>query len=141
MTSSKQIIVIDDEADMCWVLERLLRDRGYEVATATTGDNGLMLLQRLSARLAIIDCKLPDTDGLDVATEAIKLQPDITLILISGFPFAEESELRERVLSLKAYFLAKPFEVADLGVLVEQIMSAQVQNAFVQVEENDAAKN
>lgn len=125
MTPSKQIIIIDDETDMCWVLDRLLRHRGYEVATATTGDSGLMLLQRLSAQLAIIDCKLPDTDGLDVAAEAVRLHPDISLILISGFPFAEESELRKRVLSLNAHFLAKPFEVADLGALVEQVMRAK----------------
>jgi len=115
---------------MCWVLDRLLRHRGYEVATATTGECGLALLQHRSAQLAIIDCKLPDTDGLDVADEVIKLYPGMSLILISGFPFAEESELRERVLSLNAHFLAKPFEVADLGALVEQIMSAQSSGAY-----------
>lgn len=124
MTSTKQIIVIDDEADMCWVLERLLRHRGYDVSTATTGETGLALLQRVWPKLAIIDCKLPDTDGLDVADAAIRLHPGVSLILISGFPFAEESELRKRVLGLKAHFLAKPFEVSDLSALVEQIMQA-----------------
>ncbi len=125
MTSSKQIIIIDDETDMCWVLERLLRRRGYEVSTATTGESGLALLQQVLPKLAIIDCKLPDTDGLDVADEAVNLHPDVSLILISGFPFAEESELRERVLALNAHFLAKPFEVSDLAALVDQLMQAK----------------
>jgi DNA-binding NtrC family response regulator len=125
MTSSRQIIIIDDEADMCWVLERLLRRRGYFVSAATTGETGLALLARVLPKLAIIDCKLPDRDGLDVADEAINLHPDVSLILISGFPFAEESELSERVLALNAHFLAKPFEVSDLAALVDQIMQAK----------------
>lgn len=125
MTSSKRIVIIDDEADMCWVLDRLLRKRGYEVAIATTGENGLALLQRDTTDVAIIDCKLPDTDGLDVAARAIDLQPSISLILISGFPFAEESEFRERVRNLHAHFLPKPFEIAELCDVVDQMMAAR----------------
>lgn len=116
---------------MCWVLERLLRHRGYEVSTATTGEAGLALLQRVLPKLAIIDCKLPDTDGLDVADEAIHLHPGVSLILISGYPFAEESELRERLLGLNAHFLAKPFEVAELGALVDQLMQAKADEGHV----------
>jgi len=124
-----QIIIIDDEVDMCWVLERLLRHRGYDVATAGTGEQGLALLRQPGVGLAIIDCKLPDREGLDIAAEVIALYPTVSLILISGFPFAEESALRERLQSLNAQFLAKPFEVTDLTALVEQVMSRRSNDA------------
>jgi len=57
------------------------------------------------------------------------LQPSTSLILISGYPFAEESELRERVQKLSAHFLAKPFEISELTALVEQIMATHIGEA------------
>jgi len=129
MNSSRRIVIIDDEVDMCWVLERLLRHRGYEIATATTGEQGLALLRQPGVELAIIDCKLPDAEGLEIAAEVLSLQPSTSLILISGYPFAEESELRERVQKLSAHFLAKPFEISELTALVEQIMATHIGEA------------
>jgi DNA-binding response OmpR family regulator len=128
MVSSKRIIVIDDEVDMCWVLERLLQHKGYQVRTAVTGELGVTLLEKYDADLAIIDCKLPDTDGFDIAATALQLRPTISLILISGFPFAEESELRRRVRKLNAHFLAKPFEVSELCLFIDQLMITENPN-------------
>ena len=127
--NSSRIIIIDDEVDMCWVLERLLRHRGYDVATAGTGEQGLALLRQPGVELAIIDCKLPDREGLDIAAEVVAFHPAISLILISGFPFAEEGALRERLQTLNAHFLAKPFEVTDLTALVEQVLAGRAEDA------------
>jgi DNA-binding NtrC family response regulator len=127
--NSSRIVIVDDEVDMCWVLERFLRHRGYDVATAGTGEQGLALLQQPGVGLAIIDCKLPDREGLDIAAEVIALNPAVSLILISGFPFAEESALRERIQTLNARFLTKPFEISDLTALVEQVMSSRSDDA------------
>ena len=127
--NSSRIVIVDDEVDMCWVLERFLRHRGYDVAPAGTGEQGLTLLRQPGVGLAIIDCKLPDKEGLDIAAEVIALHPTVSLILISGFPFAEESALRERIQTLNAHFLAKPFEVTDLTALIEQVMSSRTDDA------------
>lgn len=116
--SSDQIVIIDDEIDMCWVLERLLTRHGYKVNTATSGETGLELVQTLCPKLTIVDCKLPDMDGLAVAAECRRLLPELQVVLISGFPFAEESLLTQQIQQMSAHFLAKPFDNHQLVDMV-----------------------
>ena len=116
-----RIIIIDDEIDMCWVLERLLSRHGYMVNTAASGELGLELVRTCPAAVAIVDCKLPDMDGLAVASECLRIDPNIRIVLISGFPFAEESLLLQHIEQMSAHFLAKPFDNHRLVELVIEL--------------------
>src|SRR5579875_1380383 len=64
----QRVIVIEDEKDIVELLSYTLRKEGFDVRSAGRGQEGLELLQRGPAALALIDIMLPDLDGLEVCS-------------------------------------------------------------------------
>jgi DNA-binding response OmpR family regulator len=81
-----RIMIVDDEAAERISLAEILRLEGYEVATASSGEEALSLLKRSSPfDLMVLDLKMPGIDGLEV-TEAVKEQsPNTAIILLTAF--------------------------------------------------------
>ncbi|MEI6135542.1 MAG: response regulator, partial [Desulfomonile sp.] len=67
MVSLTNILVIDDEPDMLWVLESVLRSRNFEVSTASTGARALDLAVQTEFEVVFLDAKLPDMEGFEIA--------------------------------------------------------------------------
>ena len=67
MASLTNILVIDDEPDMLWVLESVLRSQNFEVYTASTGAKALELAGQTDFEIVFLDAKLPDMEGLEIA--------------------------------------------------------------------------
>jgi DNA-binding NtrC family response regulator len=65
-----RILIVEDEADVRFVVEHVLLDAGYEVDTTGTMQGGLDLLGCRSYDLVVADGKLPDGTGLDIADAA-----------------------------------------------------------------------
>jgi two-component system KDP operon response regulator KdpE len=61
-----RILIVDDEPSILATMAPLLRARGYEVSTATTGHAALEAVERQPPQLVILDLGLPDLDGIDV---------------------------------------------------------------------------
>ena len=61
-----RILVIDDEPSILATMVPLLRARGYEVTTATSGNAALDAIDRQPTQLVILDLGLPDLDGVEV---------------------------------------------------------------------------
>ncbi len=64
---SKTIVVIDDDIDCCLFLEKTLTYHGYHVLFATTGKEGLVILNKNNCAGVFLDISLPDKDGVEVA--------------------------------------------------------------------------
>jgi len=60
------IVVVEDDAHICDLVDMLLRAEGYRVIQAGDGATGLAAIERERPRVAILDAGLPDTDGLEV---------------------------------------------------------------------------
>jgi len=88
---SPRILVVDDEPDMCWVLENILRPAGYAVNTTMPGTEALELLAEEPYAVAFVDAKLPDLDGLELAGLIQQRSPQTAMVLISGYFFAEKT--------------------------------------------------
>ena len=58
-----QVLIIDDEQDVCTFFSRLLTRKGYGVVTAANEPEALRALEADTFELALVDLKLPDTDG------------------------------------------------------------------------------
>lgn len=71
----KKILVIDDEEDLCDIVRLFLEEAGYEVMTATDGDQGLRLLQYSIPHLILLDLSMPVKDGLEVL-DSIRHRPE-----------------------------------------------------------------
>ncbi len=92
----EKILIIDDNNDICVLLERFLGKQKYKTASAQRGEEGLALLRRETFDLVICDFKLPDTDGLDMLRRIKVLSPATAVIIITGY-----SDVRIAVQALK----------------------------------------
>ena len=68
------ILVVDDEADIRKLLEEILREEEYLVASTGTANEALVLLRDVSYDVMLLDIWLPDRDGLDVLNEIRSLE-------------------------------------------------------------------
>jgi len=62
-----RVLIVDDEPSILATMAPLLRARGYEVSTATSGHAALEAVDRQPPQLVILDLGLPDLDGIEVA--------------------------------------------------------------------------
>ena len=116
------ILVIDDEPSIVRSLERVLRDRGFEVTTAGSGKQGMEVAARIRPQVVLLDLRLPDGDGLPIISDLEKLDPAIRVIVITAF-----GDLKRGIEAMKAGasdFLKKPYEMDELLLAVENAARA-----------------
>lgn len=115
MNSKANILVVDDEPDMCWALENILRPVGYTVTTTTSGTEALQLVAGDSFAAAFVDAKLPDVDGLALAASIRQKSPHTAIVLISGYFYQEDKVISEGLQEdLFLGFVAKPFDLQEV---------------------------
>ncbi len=118
--SQINILIIDDEADVCNFFRRLLTKKGYEVTTATNELDALRALSETAFSVAMVDLKLPDTDGLTLLKAIKARQPACEVIIMTGY-----STVKTAVTAMQqgAYeYLEKPFD--DIGEIETLIARA-----------------
>jgi CheY-like chemotaxis protein len=110
------ILIVDDEPDMCWAMECILRSQGYSVVTVTSGEQALAALEQQDFFFVFMDAKLRDMDGLDVVRHAQQLRSGtVRAVLVSGFHYHDDPIIRQSIESgLISGFLAKPFAHNEL---------------------------
>jgi DNA-binding NtrC family response regulator len=102
-----RILVVDDQENLCWVLARLLSERGHVVRTAQNGAQALRVAAVFDCQVAIVDFRLPDTSGTALIARLRSAMPRLRAILMTSYGSAA---LRDEVANggLVAYF-DKPF--------------------------------
>ena len=109
------VLVVDDEEDLCWVIERALRPAGFVVKSANSGRKALEYLAQENYKVAFVDAKIPDMDGLILAALIRQRSPRTSIILISGFYYQEDSTIIEGLKNnLFIGFIAKPFDLNEI---------------------------
>ena len=108
---SARILIVDDEPSILATMAPLLRGRGYEVSTATTGHAALDAVDRQPPQLVILDLGLPDLDGIEVCRR-MREGRAIPILVLS----ARGAE-RDKVAALDAGaddYVTKPFSAEEL---------------------------
>ena len=95
-----RILVVDDNFDILSIVSRLLREAGYEVTEATTGQKCLQLAQEENPDIILLDVNLPDMSGIEVCRR-IKADPQLSKILIAHLS-ATETTSESQVAGLEA---------------------------------------
>jgi DNA-binding NtrC family response regulator len=107
---SGPFLIVDDEPEMCWALERILKGAGGTCRTAYSAKEAVALAERQSFCTAFLDAKLPDNDGLDLARRLLESKPGIRIVIVSGYFYQDDPIITEAIQSgLIAAFVAKPF--------------------------------
>ena len=116
-----RILVVDDEPDMCWALENMLRPAGFMVTTTTTGAEALGLLAGEPYAGAFVDAKLPDLDGLELAALIRQRSPHTAIVMISGYFYQEDRAITEGLQNeLFMGFISKPFDLEEVRLMTSQ---------------------
>jgi DNA-binding NtrC family response regulator len=86
----KPILVVDDEAIVRESIRDWLKDSGYEVSVAESGEEALKLIQKQNFGVMILDLRLPGMNGIDVLKKVKVLKPDIKSIVITATMLTQE---------------------------------------------------
>jgi two-component system, cell cycle response regulator CpdR len=122
-----RILVADDEDAIRSLVARALRQDGHDVVTAADGAEALDVLAREDGafELLLTDIRMPVMDGIALALAAARDQPDLTILLMTGF-----ADQRERAHGLDALIhdvITKPFSVGDIKLAVREALAARTQ--------------
>lgn len=79
-----RILIIEDDRGSRNALAELLRDEGFEVRAAASGEEGLRCARDFHPGFAIIDVHLPDTNGIELMQKLIELAPECACVVASG---------------------------------------------------------
>jgi DNA-binding response OmpR family regulator len=125
VVSAPKILIVDDSATLCLILARILKKAGYQVVTASNGQEGLTkaLLER--PRCAILDVVLPGMSGFSLCRQLRALDPQRTLsiILISTKSTAVDQSWGLRQGADR--YLPKPFTEEQLIGTVREVLTAR----------------
>lgn len=122
--ASPLVLVVEDHEDTRTFLKTMLEMRGYRVAEAGDGEEGVRLALRERPRLVIMDASLPRLDGL-AATRRIRSDAALARVPIVFLSGHAQSDFRASAFEAGGTdFLVKPVALEDLASIIERHMRA-----------------
>jgi len=113
------ILIVDDDANICESLGWLLRNEGHQVQVARSGENGLAMLEGESFALVFLDVMMPGIGGLAALEKMLDRDPGLVVIMISG---AADISAAVRATKAGAYnFLEKPLRPEKVLLEVQRL--------------------
>ena len=79
-----RVLVVDDEDTIRLVLAKYLRTRGFEVATAESGDSALETLAGSRFDIMLCDVRMPGLSGVEIVPLALEADPDLGIVMLSA---------------------------------------------------------
>jgi two-component system, OmpR family, alkaline phosphatase synthesis response regulator PhoP len=119
---SDTIVVADDSMTILAMTSSRLERAGYDVVTATRGDDALRLVQENHPRLVLLDVEMPGLDGVEVTR---RIRGDETLagtLIVLLTSLSQESEIATGMAAGADAYLTKPFSPQDLQAQVEKLI-------------------
>jgi DNA-binding response OmpR family regulator len=120
----QQILVIDDEDDICTFLQERLTIEGYMVLTVSDGRKGLRVYHDHLVDLVITDVLMPELDGLEVVRTLRRLDPTMPIIAMSGGGNRDLDFLIEAKEFGATRTISKPFRLEELVVMVHDLLDS-----------------
>ncbi len=119
---SKRILVVDDEPSILLSLEFLMEQEGYDVHTATDGDEALQSIQDHLPDLVLLDVMMPKRDGFEVC-QIVRANPEWKQIKIIILTAKGREVDQEKGLALGADdYVTKPFATQELVKKVRTVL-------------------
>jgi NADH:ubiquinone oxidoreductase subunit E len=129
------VLVVDDEQIVLRSCERILAPEGYDVSTSTSARQALSMLQGKDYDLVITDIKMPEMDGLEFIRQVRAQDPDMSIVLITGYPSQES--IKEALAMRIIDYLPKPFSPALLTEVAHKAVEFRKKGVQVEPEKEE----
>ncbi|NMM47988.1 sigma-54-dependent transcriptional regulator [Marinigracilibium pacificum] len=83
--TKQSILIVDDEQDLCTILTSFLEKKGFECYSCNNGEDALRYARQNQIDLSLIDLRLPDEDGITLMKKLKIFQPDMAVLIITGY--------------------------------------------------------
>ncbi|MDI7259948.1 MAG: diguanylate cyclase [Thermodesulfobacteriota bacterium] len=115
-----KVLIVDDVSDTLEIIRKLLRYEGYEVFTASTGEEGLEKAEKEKPEVVLMDINLPGIDGNEALRRLKKIDPIQCVIMLTAYATVDSAiqALKEGA----SDFIKKPFENEHLIHIVNQTL-------------------
>lgn len=126
MPTTAQFLVVDDDQEVCNFFTYLLKSKGYQVETANTGRETFAKLKNFQFDAALVDLKLPDSDGIAILKQIKEQQPECEVIIITGYSTVKSAI---EAIQYGAFdYVEKPFvNIEEMEKLLEKALSVRAQ--------------
>ena len=119
MTDFK-ILLIDDEPAQITSIKAFLKRRNYSVLTASSGTEGMKIIESKKVDLVLSDFRMPDMTGLEVVKAIKAYNPEISVVVITAFSDTEDAV---KVMKEGAFdYLSKPIDLDELEILIKKVI-------------------
>lgn len=135
----KKILIVDDDTLIRHGLKRILEERGCLVEDFSCGHVAIERLQENNFDLVVTDLKMPGMSGMEVLASIRILQPDIPIIIITGYSTVESAVVAMKLGAVD--YLAKPFVPDEFCLRIKKALTqSQTQSLQDQMSEREVAK-
>ncbi len=115
-----KILVVDDELTSITILRKVLEDAGHRVTTVSNGNMAMEKIKEFKYDIMLTDLNMPGMNGVELTEQAVKIEPDMIVILITAF-----ATIRSAVDAIRygAFdYLTKPINKEELLLSIERGM-------------------
>jgi two-component system response regulator HydG len=121
MSEKGKLLIVDDEVIVRDSLGKWFREEGYKVGVAQSASDALTRLAEQRWDLALVDIKMPGTNGIELQRRVHKIDPELIVIIMTGYASVETAV---QALKNGAYdYVMKPFDPDDIANVVRNALS------------------
>ena len=113
-----RVLIVDDESSVVEVFNEFLASHGYALSLASSGEEAVRMLPALRPEMILTDLNLPGLSGLDVMRAAKEVDPEVCVVVVTGYASASTAidALRQGAYD----YVTKPFDLDDVSQIVER---------------------
>lgn len=119
----QRILIIDDEKNMRWVLERGLKSLGYQIQTAANGEEGIEAARTTEPDLVVLDLKMPGMDGMQTLKKLKEMYDQLPIVMITAHGTMETAI--EAMKCGAADYIIKPFDIEEMKMIIRKTLAVQ----------------
>ncbi len=120
MAIKPNILIVDDDPDICQYMKTLLESTGYDVAVVSESTKALNLIKESTFHILIIDLMMPNMDGIELIGKIRKHDSDVAIIISTGYP-SVDTAIDAMKLKVSDY-VRKPFDVDEFRQTVADVL-------------------
>jgi CheY-like chemotaxis protein len=117
----QKILIVDDETEMCKLMQQLLETLGYRVVCVTSGKTAIRKYKAWQPDAVLLDRNMPEMDGLTCAEKIMGHDPSAKILIMSGYDEYDASEMAEEKKKRLRGYLTKPIDIKKLNTHLIQL--------------------